>query len=387
MRDRTRDQVTHGSVIRRLAFVVLLALASTTALAGGAATLVSGEGTPIPAEGGQAGGDGTPAPEPGPPRYPDLVALPPEDLYFSTELIGDDVPHHLLRFTTSVENSGEGPLELVGSTQPGAGEDVVQTVYDMKTDGTVVEEHYLGIDLIFHPEHHHFHLNHFASYELLREEPNGDLVPIGEGGKQSSCLLDTLPVTADLPYVRTYEECELERQGISVGWKDVYSASLPDQWVDLGSEPLTDGAYVLRYSVDPLQQIEEDGRTGNNVGETRFTVRNGEIVGRPEPPRCAIEGDASGLAGADITLRCSHFSEDVSIDIYWGAWDPWDTDADPIAELSSHGTTASAVTLQVPDVPPGSYTITAVAWNDDINRTVSATVIYGVQPEATATPT
>ena len=116
MRDRIRDRVIRGSVIRTVALVVFLVLASTTALAAAAATLVSGEGTPVPVEGGQAGGDGTPAPEPGPPHYPDLVALPPEDLYFSTELLGGDDPHHLLRFTTSVENTGEGPLELVGST-------------------------------------------------------------------------------------------------------------------------------------------------------------------------------------------------------------------------------------------------------------------------------
>jgi len=332
----------------------------------------------------------TPAPASGSPLYPDLEALPPDDLYFSTEILGDGEPHLLLRFSTSVANIGEGPLELAGSNEPGSGEDVVQAVYDAATEGTAVERVHLATDLIFHPEHYHFHLANFATYELLREQSNGDLVPTGEGGKQSSCLLDTLPMTedvpADAPPDRYYDECELERQGISVGWQDVYAASLPDQWVDLGAEPLADGSYVLRYAVDPLQLIAEDGRTENNASETRFDVADGQIVGRPEPPRCMVEGDASGPVGATVALRCSHFPDDAPIEVYWDAWDPWDSDAEPIATFASQGVTASTGAFEVPDVPPGSYAVAAVAPDFVAQTYVSATVIYGVQPDGAATP-
>ena len=54
--DSTRGQIIQGSVIRTVAFVVLLVLASTPALAGGAATPASGEGTPVAQEGRNAGG-------------------------------------------------------------------------------------------------------------------------------------------------------------------------------------------------------------------------------------------------------------------------------------------------------------------------------------------
>lgn len=374
--DRNVNRIRSGLAIRMLALVVLLGLGSSAALAS--------QATPPESE------VATPAPVSGPPRYPDLEALPPDDLYLSTEVLAEGEEHLLLRFSTSAANIGEGPLELAGSNEPGSGEDVAQVVYDSATDGTAVERVHLATDLIFHPEHHHFHLDNFATYELLREDANGDLVATGEGGKQSSCLLDTLPMTEDAPAnapsERYYSECELERQGISVGWKDVYAASLPDQWVDLGDEPLADGSYVLRYAVDPLQLIAEDGRTGNNVSETRFDVADGEIVGRPEPPRCMVEGDASGPVGSTVAVSCSHFPDDAPIEVHWDAWDPWDSDAEPIATFSSQGVTASTGTFQAPDVPPGSYAVAVVAPDFVAQTYVSATVIYGVQPDGAATP-
>ncbi len=52
----------------------------------------------------------------------------------------------------------------------------------------------------------------------------------------------------------------LERQGLSPAWGDRYDASLPDQWVDLGAGPLSDGVYTLHVTVDPLDRIDEGGR-------------------------------------------------------------------------------------------------------------------------------
>lgn len=338
---------------------------------------------PFVALGGPAG---TPVPQPGPPLYPDLVALPPDDLYFSTELLDDGTPHPLLRFTTSVANAGEGPLVLAGTAEPGNRGNVSQHVSDAATGGTVVEEHPLGVDLIYHPEHHHFHLASFASYELLREGPDGDLVPTGQGGKQSSCVLDSTPTTNGGLRVPAFTDCELGRQGLSVGWRDTYAASLPGQWIDLGSEPLAGGTYVLRYAVDPLRQIAEGGRTANNVAETRFTVRDGVIVGRPEPPRCTIDGTPSGPAGATVTLQCSHFNEGSRVEVYWDGWDPWGPEVESIATFSGTGPAAVTVTFAIPDVAPGGYPITAVAFDRDTRRTVTATVISGVEPGDLATP-
>lgn len=380
-----RRQITAWAAIRAMACLVLLVLGSATVLANQDGTPVPGDGTPVSADGTPPAG--TPVAEPGPPLYPDLVALPPEDLYFSTELLDDGQPHLLLRFATSVANTGEGPLELKGNTEPGSEGEVFQVVYDAATDGLAVEERLLRVDLIYHPEHFHFHLASFAAYELLREESGEGLVPTGEGGKQSSCVLDTLPMDAtDGPQQRHYGDCELVRQGISVGWSDLYAASLPDQWVDLGDGPLADGTYVIRYAVDPLRQIVEDGRIDNNVADTRFTVRDGVIVDRPEPPRCATVGDTSGPAGATVALRCSHFPDDAPLVVYWDGWDPWDTDAEGIATFPGNGAEVTTIRFTAPNVPPGSYSIAVVAGDYEAQRYVSATVIHGVVPGGLATP-
>ncbi len=313
------------------------------------------------------------------PYYPDLTALPPDDLYFSREVLGDGRPHLLLRFTTSVSNGGEGPLELVGNPTS-SGQVVHQVIYDAPANGFLVEQRPLGIDLIHHPTHHHYHLSNFATYELYRLDQDGNPISTGQGGKQSSCVLDSVRMTSVPPQERAYTVCELERQGLSVGWQDTYSASLPDQWIDLGKAPLRGGTYVLRYVVDPLRQLSEGGRTQNNTAETRFTVRDGVILDRAEPPRCAIEGNANGIAGGDVTLICSYFQENTWVSVYWDEWDPWNTAANPAAGFLGQGPEDVAVTLEIPgDLEPGAFTISAAAFDSTERRHVAATVIYGVE--------
>jgi len=316
------------------------------------------------------------------PHYPDLAARPPGDLYFSTELLDDGAEHVLLRFSTVTENVGEGPIEL-GGNPLAPGQEITQHIYDQPIGGRIVEDHPLGLDLIHHPQHHHFHLDDFAIYELFHDD-NGTLVSTGNGGKQSSCLLDSRRIdTSRGPEGPQYSQCELDRQGISVGWGDRYSASLPDQWVDLGTEPLADGEYVLRYSVDPLGQLQEDGRTTNNVAETRFTVESGAIAGRPEPPRCALTGPDHGPPGTTITIRCSHFPDESRALVYWGEWDPWAIGLTPLGYLDSQ---EGEFSFNVPGVPPGGYMISTVAWDREAGGYASATLIIGVDPAPAATP-
>lgn len=368
-----RHDVRYRIILLATLLVALIPAAARTQAtpeASPAATLVAGA-TPIAA--------------PGPPRYPDLVARPPDHLYFSTELLDDGQEHVLLRFGTTTVNAGEGPLELTGDADAPSGEMVTQRVYDGLAGGNVVEEHPLALDLILHPQHHHFHLDRFADYELLRVD-QGTAVPTGQGGKQSSCVLDSRRFDGSGPDRKAYAECELDRQGLSVGWGDTYSASLPDQWIDLGDTPLADGVYILRYTVDPLGQIHEAGRTGNNAAETRFTVRDGAIAGQPEPPRCAVRSEDHGPPGATITLTCSHFPENAPAMIYWGEWDPWAIDMRPIERFISRGTTPVQATFTLPDVAPGGYMVSVVAWDPGRGGYDSATVIVAVAPAPPATP-
>ena len=96
----------------------------------------------------------------GDPLYPNLRGLAPSELRPSVVSI-DGVDHHVLRFTAAIENVGPGPLELPGDSS--SGQTVVyQRVYD--TAGQVTESP-VGT-FVFHPEHNHWHFEHFADYEL-----------------------------------------------------------------------------------------------------------------------------------------------------------------------------------------------------------------------------
>src|SRR5205823_3311040 len=50
-------------------------------------------------------------------------------------------------------------------------------------------------------------------------------------------------------------------QGLSVGWADVYSASLQGQWIDITEVP--SGRYWLEAVVDPANNIKESNELNN----------------------------------------------------------------------------------------------------------------------------
>src|SRR5215211_3808663 len=99
------------------------------------------------------------------PLYPDLVTLPPSGLYIERGANG----HYLLRFANTVGNLG-GRLEI--AVGPGT-RDLYQNVYDQYVGGTRVIRQRVGSDLIYHPEHNHFHFKDFARYELLKRDDAG----------------------------------------------------------------------------------------------------------------------------------------------------------------------------------------------------------------------
>ena len=84
-------------------------------------------GLVLPADGRTSGADA--------PLLPDLVALPPTDLYLSREVLADGQTHLLLRFTATAWNAGEGRLELVAVPEPDGGSAVWQVLYDAPTGG------------------------------------------------------------------------------------------------------------------------------------------------------------------------------------------------------------------------------------------------------------
>jgi hypothetical protein len=220
---------------------------------------------------------------------PDLQTLPPSDLRL---VAGSD--RRLVRFTNSVWNGGPGPLELKGNfNRQDDMISITQIVYRLNgaTAGRPIGE------FVFHPEHEHWHMDGFAIYQVwsIREDGSLDQV-LASSGKVGFCTLDIeklqprefhpdLPEQGFGPQRPEYGNCDWARQGISVGWVDIYREHLPDQYVEISD--LTQGVYALRSTVNPFQQIMEADQDNNSaviyfeLGENRIKV----LEALPRPPQ------------------------------------------------------------------------------------------------------
>ena len=68
-----------------------------------------------------------------------------------------------------------------------------------------------------------------------------------------------------------YGTCSYGRQGLSVGWADVYDHYLPGQSIDISGMP--DGIYALISTADPYNLIQESDET-NNAAVVYLEIRN-----------------------------------------------------------------------------------------------------------------
>jgi len=202
---------------------------------------------------------------PAEPLLPDLIvwASRPYNFLYGWRLDSSEQPGHvLLRLSTAIPNQGAGPIELIGGESHDDGtQDVYQRIY--YDDGSY-EDVLAGV-FVFHPEHNHIHFEGYAEYRLREVTKGGGVGDVvGTGNKVSFCLIDVLTYNRRLPgYPRfpQYLTCGDNKQGISVGWSDVYDKSLPDQWIDVTSVP--DGVYWLEVEVDPDNRLIELDESNN----------------------------------------------------------------------------------------------------------------------------
>lgn len=164
----------------------------------------------------------------------------------------------LLRASTASINSGRGPLELIGSSlAPG----VYQRIYS--SDGGY-RDVYAGT-FTFHPGHGHLHFDNWLNFRL-REVLSGNGVGsiVVQGNKTSFAIIDLEIYNSSLPGFPSDANYEGGLvQGMSVGWADVYGATLLDQWIDItGVAP---ARYWLEADVDPDNRVVESNETNNTV--------------------------------------------------------------------------------------------------------------------------
>lgn len=170
----------------------------------------------------------------------------------------------LLRFASMTSNMGEGMLHVVALKPPSEAttQPVQQRIYG---DYTVFARD--AGNFVYHPQHEHFHLDRFETYEL---RPVKSPKVVASGTKVSFCLTDIAKVpgrperppmslSLDLPPL----SCGTREQGISAGFTDYYGPKLPDQWVDVTDVPT--GEYELVLTSDPDNVMVESDETNNTV--------------------------------------------------------------------------------------------------------------------------
>lgn len=190
---------------------------------------------------------------------PDLRTLPPEDLR-----IEEDEDEKLLRFSNTIWNAGDGPLEVRGESGA-AGRTLVTQAVHLEDGGT--EEREVG-EFVYHDDHDHWHVEDFALYELRSIRRGGEVGSVvARSGKVSFCIIENTEVDGDLVSEHRdkweYGGCGDETQGISSGWGDTYGASVSGQ--KLSIEAVPDGRYALRSVADPENRFVESDPDNNGA--------------------------------------------------------------------------------------------------------------------------
>jgi hypothetical protein len=208
---------------------------------------------------------------------PNLVADPPAGISLETStteggLKKEAPPELLLRFNGYIHNLGPGAVDFRGS-RSSASEPMKAFQRVFNSDGTFKEEP-SAAELIYVTAdgHEHWHLQRAAKYSLWNLAKSAEVAPAMKVG---FCLDDSEHVeTAVGPKEAVYSDAtgrEFCRQhqpeatslfeGISPGWRDLYSSNLAFQWVDASN--VLPGEYFLREDVNTTGVIKETG--GANV--------------------------------------------------------------------------------------------------------------------------
>jgi lysyl oxidase len=239
---------------RRLTLVAVLALASTTATAAAA------------------------------PQLPDLVADAPGPS-LKPEIYNDGGQRLLMRLDGYVHNAGSGALEMRGSNPSDlVMSTVLQRVYD-SNGGFVDRPSTARMRFETTDFHNHWHLMDAMSYSLWSSDRSIEVAP---SQKVGFCLLDSQRIESNGPTDPVYPvpndnfcgQSQPARtqvvEGVSAGWRDVYRAVLPFQWVDISDT--APGTYWLRSDADPDGVIQESDEVNVGTFAASPSIVNGYLA-------------------------------------------------------------------------------------------------------------
>jgi hypothetical protein len=202
---------------------------------------------------------------------PDLVVRQPGELWIQS---GEDGVREI-RFSTSVANLGDGPLEMLGRYE----ESTQKTLASQRilyADGNTTE-HEIGRFLL-HPQHQHWHFEDFFVFELWTVKGERLEQMVATTGKLTFCLVDSYPAADPVSNgvaKPSILECNSEVQGLSSGWEETYEADWDGQELDIPEMP--DGIYAIRTIVDPDDRVHELNE-GNNESVALVQITGDDIV-------------------------------------------------------------------------------------------------------------
>jgi hypothetical protein len=205
--------------------------------------------------------------DPSLPLLPDLVS-------WEAKLRDAEISHErgrrLLRFSAAAANRGLGPLEMQARVADDGTTEAYQVVH--YPDGTRSTLHVGTFIFHDHASHNHWHFDDFARYELRRRDTDEI---VASSGKVSFCLMDYMIYgdedVGDRPPRAVYS---CAKQGISVGWADLYASDLDGQFIDVTG--IRDGEYRLVVTIDPAGRLRETA-TWNNTGYIDLRIDGDEV--------------------------------------------------------------------------------------------------------------
>lgn len=178
----------------------------------------------------------------------------------------------ILKFSASFVNKGKRQFELIGD--PNVKGDGYRNVYQrtIKDDGSF-QDKIVG-NFEWHEAHDHYHYGDFAEYVFgpVKLALSNSKAPLAIRQKTTFCLRDNELAMPDLegaPVNKGFVGCNQTRQGVSVGWTDIYKYDLPDQYIDVHDMPA--GTYQLSFFLDSNQRFSEESKE-NNISTVFFEL-------------------------------------------------------------------------------------------------------------------
>ncbi len=210
---------------------------------------------------------------------PDLDMEVPKDLSVERVKLGEHTVFRL-GFAAASANVGRAPLTLHGQRIPGTETMQVRQLVTQADGGLRSHAGAGRMRYVVHPDHRHWHLLDYASYQL--RIPGDDRPSLRSDRKTGFCLGDRYTIdnakalSGYDPVPRQGDTCGLGQPklnglfaGISPGYGDRYEAQLEGQYIDITDAPAR--KYVL------VHQVNEDGKLlettrANNASSVLFQL-------------------------------------------------------------------------------------------------------------------